>query len=361
VAASVGNEVFISQHIGDLETVPAYGAFEQVLADFTSLYELQTKTIACDLHPDYFSTRYARKQSDVEVVAEQHHYAHALSCMAENQVAAPALGIAWDGSGYGPDETVWGGEFLRVTPAGFERVAHLRTFQLPGGEKAVKEPRRVALSILRETFGADLDECQDLAVFEEFTAQERRILDGMLERGLRSPRTSSAGRLFDAVASIIGLRQVCRFEGQVAMELEFLTHRIETDASYEFDLNEGADGRGIDWAKMVRAIVRDVHDAVTPALIATKFHNTLAEMMVQVAKSCGEGKVVLSGGCFQNRYLTERAIKRLREAGFRPYWHQRVPPNDGGIALGQVAAVSLMKTNSPKEEAVCASQFQERS
>jgi len=363
VAASVGNQVFISQHIGDLETVPAYGAFEQVLADFTELYGLQTKTIACDLHPEYFSTQYARKQSRVDVVAVQHHYAHALSCMAENQVAPPALGISWDGSGYGPNETVWGGEFLRITQTGFERVAHLRTFRLPGGEKAVKEPRRVALSILHETFGADLDECGELAVLLAFTAKERHLLDGMLERGIRSPRTSSAGRLFDAVASIIGLRQVCRFEGQAAMELEFLTHKIETDAAYDFDLNDGEDGRGIDWAQMVRAIVRDVHGDVPAGVIAARFHNTLVEMMVRAAKSCGEEKVVLSGGCFQNRYLTERAIQRLREEGFRPYWHQRVPPNDGGIALGQVAAVSRMKFNSKKEEGpvVCVSQFQERS
>ena len=286
-----------------------------------------------------------------------------MSCMAENQVAAPALGISWDGSGYGPDETVWGGEFLRITEAGFERVAHLRTFRLPGGEKAVKEPRRVALSILRETYGANLRECGAVAVLQAFSTEERRLLDEMLERGLRSPRTSSAGRLFDAVASIIGLRQVCRFEGQAAMELEFLTHNVETEASYQFDLNHGADGRGINWAQMVRGIVRDVRDEVTNGVIAAKFHNTLVEMMVQVARSCGEEKIVLSGGCFQNRYLTERAIKRMREAGFRPYWHQRVPPNDGGIALGQVAAVSRMKSNSKKEEGAvpCALQFQEKS
>ncbi len=363
IAASVGNQVFISQHIGDLETVPAYGAFEQVLADFTNLYELQTKTIACDLHPEYFSTQYARKQSDVDVVAVQHHYAHALSCMAENQVSPPALGVSWDGSGYGPDETVWGGEFLRIAPTGFERVAHLRTFRLPGGEKAVKEPRRAALSILHETFGADLEECGKLAVLAEFTPKERRLLDGMLERGLRSPLTSSAGRLFDAVASIVGLRQVCRFEGQAAMELEFLTHQVETDAAYQFELKQGADGPGIDWAEMVRGVVRDVHREVAAGVIAAKFHNTLVEMMVRVARACGEQKIVLSGGCFQNRYLTERAVKRLREEGFRPYWHQRVPPNDGGIALGQVVAVSRMKLNSMKEEGPvsCALQFQEKS
>ena len=221
----------------------------------------------------------------------------------------------------------------------------------------------MALSILQETYGAELSECGQLAALQAFTAEERRLLDEMLERGMRSPRTSSAGRLFDAVASIIGLRQVCRFEGQAAMELEFLTHKIETDASYQFDLNQGADGRGIDWAEMVRGIVRDVHDAVPAGVIAAKFHNTLVEMMVRVAQACGEEKIVLSGGCFQNRYLTERAVRRLREAGFRPYWHQRVPPNDGGIALGQVAAVSRMKSNSKKkEEAVsCALQFQEKS
>ncbi len=363
VAASVGNQVFISQHVGDLETVPAYGAFEQVLADFVDLYELQPKTIACDLHPDYFSTQYARKQDGVDVVAVQHHYAHALACMAENQIKAPVLGISWDGSGYGPDETVWGGEFLRITQTGFERIAHLRTFRLPGSEKAVKEPRRVALSILHETYGADLNGCGQLAVLGEFTQTERRWLDGMLERGLRSPRTSSAGRLFDAVASIIGLRQVCRFEGQAAMELEFLTDNVETKASYEFELNDSADGQGIDWAEMVRAIVRDVHAEVAAGVIAAKFHNTLVEMMVRVAQVCGEQKVVLSGGCFQNRYLTERAVVRLREKGFRPYWHQRVPPNDGGIALGQVAAVSRMESYLTKEEGAvpCALQSRERS
>jgi len=363
IAASVGSQIFISQHIGDLETVPAYGAFEQVLADFASLYELEPKTIGCDQHPDYFSTQYASKQSGVEVVAVQHHYAHALSCMAENEVMPPALGISWDGSGYGPDKTVWGGEFLRIMPTGFERFAHLRTFRLPGGDKAVKEPRRAALSILRETYGAHCVDCDEVATLRAFTPEERRLLEEMLERGLHSPLTSSAGRLFDAVASIIGLRHLCRFEGQAAMELEFLTHRVDRNDSYPFEVQDGAYNLSIDWAPMVRAIVRDAHDELRDGIIAVKFHNTLVETIVRTAQASGEEKIMLSGGCFQNRYLTERAIRRLREEGFRPYWHQRVPPNDGGIALGQVAAVSRMKSNPKKEEGpmLCALQFREKS
>lgn len=356
IAVSVGNQVFISQHIGDLETVPAYGAFEQVLTDFTGLYDLHPVAMACDLHPDYFSTNYARRQDGIGVVAVQHHYAHAMSCMAENHLEAPALGITWDGSGYGPDDTVWGGEFLRITPQGFERFAHLRTFGLPGGEKAVKEPRRVALAILRETFGAALDGLDDLPTLQAFTSDERRVLTQMLDRDVRTPRTSSAGRLFDAVASIIGLRQVCRFEGQAAMELEFLTHEVPTDAPYPYELHKAGNTLIVDWAPMIRALVNDICGKVSAGLMATKFHDTLAETMVAVARESGEDKVVVSGGCFQNRYLTERAVKRFREEGLRPYWHQRVPPNDGGIALGQVAAVARMnsKSNVGEERSVCA-------
>jgi len=292
----------------------------------------------------------------------QHHYAHTLACMAENQVDAPALGIAWDGSGYGPDGTVWGGEFLQITPSGFERFAHLRTFHLPGGEKAVKEPRRVALSILRETFGSDLSSFRELATLSAFTDLERRLLEEMMERGLHTPLTSSAGRLFDAVASIMGVRHTCRFEGQAAMELEFLTHNVETELAYPFELMSEEECLVIDWAPAIRSIVLDVMNGEPRGSIAAKFHNTLAEVMVKVATASGQNEVVLSGGCFQNRYLTERAVKRLCEEGFQPYWHQRVPPNDGGIALGQVAAVSRMNSRSAREETeeLCALQSPER-
>jgi hydrogenase maturation protein HypF len=361
IAASVGDQVFISQHIGDLETLAAYAAFQQVLEDFARLYELRPAAIACDLHPDYFSTQYAQKQKNVEIIAVQHHYAHALSCMAENELRPPVLAVTWDGSGYGPDETVWGGEFLRITDEGFERVAHLRSFSLPGGEKAVKEPRRVALSILRETFGAELNRLNGIATLQAFSGNERRFLEEMLDRGLRCPGTSSAGRLFDAVASIIGLRQVCRFEGQAAMGLEFLAHQAVTEDSYPFEIGKSEGATKVDWAPMIVAIVKELSAGSSP-IIAAKFHNSLAEAIVAVAQRCGEERVALSGGCFQNRYLTERAVHRLRESGFRPYWHQRVPPNDGGIALGQVLAASRaqLKSSEREEQTACVSQSQER-
>ncbi len=338
IAASVGDQVFLSQHIGDLETAPAYRAFEQVIADFSRLYELRPAMLACDQHPGYFSTQYADKQKLTPVVQVQHHYAHALSCMAENQVKPPALAITWDGSGYGPDHTVWGGEFLRISATGYGRVGHLRTFGLPGGERAVKEPRRVALSLLREAYPEGMGELQELPTLQAFTGPELRLLTEMLERRLNSPRTSSAGRLFDGVASLIGLRQVCRFEGQAAMELEFLTHDMASEEHYPFELQEGDGASVLDWAPLVRNIVADVRGGVAGPVISVRFHNTLVEMMVAMARTAGLERLVLSGGCFQNRYLTERAICRLRQEGFRPYWHQRVPPNDGGIALGQVFA-----------------------
>ena len=362
IAASVGDQVFISQHIGDLETLAAYAAFQQVLKDFARLYELCPTAIACDQHPDYFSTQYAHRQSDVQVIAVQHHYAHALSCMAENELQPPVLAVTWDGSGYGPDETVWGGEFLFVNEKGFERIAHLRLFSLPGGEKAVKEPRRIALSILRETFGAEFSRMNAVATLQAFREEERRFLEEMLDRGLRCPATSSAGRLFDAVASIIGVRQVCRFEGQAAMELEFLAHQAATEDFYPFEIAKGEGAMKVNWAPVIVAIVEEVSAGSSSPIIAAKFHNTLAEMIVAVARWCGEERVALSGGCFQNRYLTERTVHRLRESGFRPYWHQRVPPNDGGIALGQVMAASRaqLKSSEREEQTACVSQSQER-
>ena len=336
VALSVGSNIFISQHIGDLETPEAFRAFERVISDFEQLYDARPSVIAHDLHPDYLSTRYAQ-QRDLPKVGVQHHYAHVLACMAENELDGPVLGVSWDGTGYGLDGTIWGGEFLLATRESFTRVVHLRRFHLPGGEHAIKEPRRSALGVLYELFGDALfhqEELKALAPVQSFLEHELKLLHTMLQKNLNCPITSSAGRLFDAVASLVGLRQITRFEGQASMELEFAVHSFETDEDYEFALSQET----LDWEPMVRALISDVHESIPVGKIAAKFHNTLAEMIVAVARRVGEERVVLSGGCFQNKYLTERAIARLRAEGFRVYWHQRIPPNDGGIALGQIVA-----------------------
>ncbi len=342
VALAIDNQVVISQHIGDLETSPALEAFEKVIDDLTRLYDIKPDLISCDLHPDYLSTKYARKREG-EIVSVQHHYAHILSCMAECEIEAPALGVSWDGTGLGPDNTIWGGEFLKINNASFERVAHLRQFKLPGGERAVVEPRRAALGILHEIYGSDFAEALDLPTLQAFGKEELTLITKMLEQNLNSPITSSAGRLFDAVSSLIGIRQIMRYEGQAAMELEFIIGDYVTDESYRFEVMENNGIMVVDWEPLVCNIIEDCRKGLASGLISTKFHNSMAEIIVKIARREGERKVVLSGGCFQNKYLLERSITRLENEGFRPYWHQRIPPNDGGIALGQIMAAIRQK------------------
>ena len=346
VATSVGRQAFISQHIGDLETAQAFGAFQRVIESFKKLYEITPETVVCDAHPDYLSTHFAR-DSALPMVPVQHHYAHILSCMAENELSPPVLGIAWDGTGYGLDGTIWGGEFLHIGEKDFERLAHFRNFRLPGGERAVKEPRRVALGLLYEIFGDEIFEKNDLAPLSAFSDSEISVLKKMLHGKLNSPVTSSAGRLFDGVASIIGLRQKIRFEGQAAMELEFLIDDLKTDEGYSFEIKNSA---VVDWELMFREIIADTKANVPKAKISAKFHNTLVEMIAAVAGLIGEKNIALSGGCFQNKYLLEHAVRRLREEDFKVYWHQRVPTNDGGIALGQVLAAVR---NFGEDEKIC--------
>jgi hydrogenase maturation protein HypF len=337
VALSIGHEVFLSQHIGDLETSEAHAAFRSVAADLPRLYEAAPEAVACDLHPDYLSTRYAAQlaaRMEVPLHPVQHHWAHVLSCMAENEVEFPALGVAWDGTGYGPDGTVWGGEFLLAGEKTYERVAHFRHFRLPGGEAAIKQPRRSALGVLYEIGGTKALDLGDLAPLRDFAEGEIALIRQMLVKGLQSPVTSSVGRLFDAVASLAGLRQQATFEGQAAMELEFAVQPCVGEA-YSFEI-KGCSPSVVDWRPMIGEIVEDMRQGVAAGVISTKFHNALVEIIVAVARHAGQTRVVLTGGCFQNCYLTERSVQRLLEEGFRPYWHQRVPPNDGGIALGQI-------------------------
>jgi len=356
VALSVGHQVFISQHLGDLETPEARNGFEEAIAALEHLYETRPTSVACDAHPDYESTRYAEAAA-LPVTQVQHHFAHVLSCMAENDLNAPALGVSWDGTGYGLDGTVWGGEFLEIYETSFVRLAHFETFRLPGSDRAVREPRRSALGLLHCVFGNEAFEMTELEAVASFSAAERALLRAAVTKGINSPLTSSAGRLFDGVAALAGLRQISTYEGQAAMELEFACPGFESDESYPIGVDEHAGGDAkrpilIDWKPLVKQVLADTKSCVPAGVIAVRFHNALAEAIVGVAKRAGQSRVVLSGGCFQNRYLTERAITRLVQEGFRPYWHQRIPPNDGGISLGQVAAVlKARESGAPQSRA----------
>jgi hydrogenase maturation protein HypF len=364
VALSVKNQAFISQHIGDLETAESMHAFERVIADFLQMYEAAPVAIAHDLHPEYLSTKWANEQlritnnelriiptSNPELMGVQHHHAHLAACLAENNEPGPALGIIWDGTGFGTDGTIWGGEFLRGDAAGFERAAQLRPFRLPGGDAAVKEPRRVALALLWEMLGENALERDDLPPIRALSGGERRLLGQMLAKGINAPLTTSAGRLFDGVAALIGLQQRVDFEGEAAMALEFSADSTETgayplpvDANSKFNTQNST--LLLDWQPLLEAILADLQRDIPVNLISARFHNALVAAMVAVAHQAGEETIALSGGCFQNRILSQRAAEALRQAGFRVLLHRHVPSNDGGISLGQIAVAAAQLAQS---------------
>jgi hydrogenase maturation protein HypF len=336
VALKIDNNIFISQHIGDLETKQAYSAFQHSAQDLPRLYDARIDVVACDMHPDYLSTTFAT-QLGLPNNPVQHHLAHVVGCMAENEIEPPALGVAWDGTGYGLDGTIWGGEFLLVKGDGsFERVAHFRQFRLPGGDRAIKEPRRSALGLVYEIFGNGAWDFPQLVA--DLSEQEKTLLRQMLEKQINAPLTSSVGRLFDAVAALLEMRQTSSFEGQAAMALEFARRGGVADA-YSFVVT-ATKPIVVDWEPAIHELLDDISGCADVGLVSAKFHNGLVEAAVAVAKRTGMRKIVLSGGCFQNPYLTEYLVGRLRDEKFQPYWHQRIPPNDGGIAFGQTVAAS---------------------
>jgi len=336
-AITVGSQCFISPHVGDLVSVQALHHYRKVIRGLQQVYSHEPRRAVCDLHPDYRSTRYA-ESLDLPLTRVQHHYAHALSCMVDNGIGPPALGVCWDGTGDGGDGTVWGGEFLRISDSGFTRAAHLYPFSLPGGEASVRESRRTAASLLYETFGRGFVAMNDVESIRDFKLGELSMLVAMIERKLNSPLTSSAGRLFDGMSSLLGLAHRSTFEGQAAMMLEYATEGCGSERDYPFEITHDTAPFVLDWRPAVRAAVHDLRSGVWRGTIASVFHNTLARMILEVCKALGEKRIVLSGGCFQNKYLTERALQLLRREGFDVYWHRDVPPNDGGIALGQIAA-----------------------
>ena len=332
IAITSKNNVFISQHIGDLETEESLNTYKTVIADFETLYNTDTVIAVCDMHPEYLSSKYFKDKYD-DVIQVQHHAAHIASCRAENQVTGEALGVSWDGTGFGEDGSIWGGEFFISDDTSFTHVAQFRKFSLPGGDQAVKEPRRTALGMLFEMFGAKLFDSDNPILFQ-FSENEINVLKQMLIKGINSPRTSSAGRLFDAVSALIGLRSKINYEGQAAMMLEYLVNQRE-DGFYKFGLYDKKPIL-IDWFPMIKEILKDISDKIKSDIIAAKFHNTLVEIILNIAQKIGIKKVVLSGGCFQNAVLLENSINKLNDNGFKVYRHQRIPPNDGGISLGQV-------------------------
>ena len=341
-----GNYAFMSHHIGDLENLETLTSFEQGIEHFKRIFYIDPAYVAYDLHPDYLSTKYALSVNGVPKIGIQHHHAHITSCMCDNGIDGEVIGISFDGTGYGTDEKIWGGEFLVCDYGGFERVAHLEYVPLPGGEKAIKEPWRMAASFLDRIYG---DSMYGLGIDFVKTLDRNKwtIIKKMIDKGLNSPLTSSSGRLFDAVSALVGVRQEVYYEGQAAIELEMAADKDE-EGFYSYDLEELGNGSQVMLEPIIRGIVTDIGDNVSVPTIAGKFHNTMAKIILniclRVRKASGIEKVALSGGVFQNTLLLNKTFTLLDGSGFKVYTQHRVPPNDGGIALGQaVIANELIK------------------
>jgi hydrogenase maturation protein HypF len=325
----------LSQHIGDMENYETLVFFEETLDNLKRLFRVEPRAVAYDLHPQYLSTRWALERSGLASVPVQHHHAHIASCAAENHLQGKVIGVALDGTGYGTDGAIWGGEFLVADYLGFERRAHFRYVPLAGGDAAVRQPWRAALAYLQDSFGPAAP--SGLALSHEVAERPRKLVQQMIAKNIHCIPTSSCGRLFDAVASLTGLRHEVTYEGQAAIELE-VAAATEVRDLYPYRLAEGPTC-SVDFREMIRQIVDDCVREVDLGAIAGRFHSTLAsaiaDVCVRIRQSHGLSRVCLSGGSFQNGVLLERTLKELNALGFEVYTHSRIPPNDGGVALGQ--------------------------
>ncbi len=334
---------FVSQHIGDMENRQTEAFFELTIDHLQRILDIHPEVIACDLHPDYLSTRYAQGRRDLPVVAVQHHHAHIVSCMAENQLDGPLIGLAMDGTGYGPDHTVWGGEVLIADAKGYTRAAHLRTVAMPGSASAIREPWRMAVSFLDDALGEGW-RALPLPIVQRLNDQQIEVAVQMIHKGINAPMTSSLGRLFDAVAAILGLHPTVAFEGQAAMALEHMAVKEAVDP-YPFPWTDG-EPKVIDTGHIIRGVVEDVLTGTPPAVIGARFHETLihglARLCHELRRETGHTRVALSGGVFQNVRLLEGLLQQLTAADFSVYAHTQVPTNDGGLALGQAVAAAAM-------------------
>lgn len=331
----------VSHHIGDLENVETLRSFSEGIEQFQRLFDIEPAVVAYDLHPEYLATRHALELPGVRRVGVQHHHAHIAGVMAEHGVEGPVIGVAFDGTGYGLDGRIWGAEFLLADRADFVRAAHLEYVPLPGGEQAIRQPWRLAATYLYRAYGEPFLDL-DLPMLREVDRPAWRVLRRMIESGTNSPLASSMGRLFDAVASLVTGRGCIAFEGQAAIELEMLA---DPDCTQEYRFGMvNAEPRVIQAAPVIRAVVEDLRAGVAPETVAARFHNGVAALVAQVCRLLRDrhrlDRVALSGGVFQNALLLERALARLNADGFEVYINSKVPPNDGGISLGQAAVAA---------------------
>jgi len=327
-------QAIVSQHLGDLHTPEAVNLLERTIADLLAFFRASPEVLACDLHPDYASTRIAERlagELNVPLFRVQHHHAHVAAVLAEHGLTGPVLGLVWDGTGFGPDETIWGGEALLCEGAGYRRLATLRRWRLPGGEQAVREPRRSALGLLTEL---GLPQSGQAFLAGAFSAYELRSLGSVIQRGLNSPLASSMGRLFDAVAALAGLGAQVTFEAQAAMALQFAAERTPPDRAYPWTF-VGPDPLIADWGPLIAGVLDDRAQGVPAPVIARRFHDSLAELAVTLSIRAGAKRVALTGGCFQNRLLVELVTQSLEAAGYSVLQPRAYPANDGGISLGQ--------------------------
>jgi hydrogenase maturation protein HypF len=331
-----GDRAFVSHHIGDLVNPAALAAFEEGVEHFKELFDIEPTVVAYDMHPDYAATQYAENSTGVAKVPVQHHHAHIAAVLGEHGLDGPVIGIAYDGAGYGPDGTVWGGEILLAEPARFERLGYLRRVPLAGGDAAVREPWRAALGYLTEVFGFQLDTFE--RYFPEVPGNACGAVVDMLEKRFNVVESSSAGRLFDCVAALLGFRGRVNYEGQAAVELEQYADPRET-GYYPFEVTEGEPFE-VDWRPTVAAVVEDIDAGTDPSVVAARFHNTIARTLAAAAERAREitglSSVAFSGGVFQNTTLLDRTLPLLERAGFEVLRHKYLPPNDGCISYGQV-------------------------
>jgi hydrogenase maturation protein HypF len=336
-AVSRDKEIILSQHLGDLESYETRQVYERTLEDLLQIYDIQPEGVVHDLHPDYYTTELAA-QFDLPQIAIQHHHAHLAACVLENQLEGSVLGLTWDGTGYGPDHTIWGGEILLGDSKEYQRVGSLCPFQLPGGERAIKEPWRIALSLLWESFGESLP--RDLPLFSAFTSEKIEAIVEILKRSRLSPVTTSMGRLFDGVSALLGLSFYNTHQAQSAQLLEYAAWEFGTQAVPLPLPVQDQDILRLDWKELVRALVDEYRQGTPPQQLAAGFHQAVTRAAIEMAKRVAQPRVMLTGGVFCNRYLTENLLTHLEEEGFKGYIHSQLPPTDGSLAVGQLWAAA---------------------